>query len=479
MAEEARANERVLRQQSEIREKIAQSAFLLSRNHPEDAESLMAGIRLEEATIEGAAVLRQLGAWHALRGEWAQAVLRYRQLLQVNRLDNLDIASLDFLACEAVFLEVGATNELASLRGEMIARSSGNWPVQTVARMLEGALLLPVDQATLASLQPLVDFVMSQVQPGTDESSAENRSEENYWDRLKLIGCGMNDVHWITQNSNTVTFVAGGSNIWEERDSFEFAYMTVLGDFDFRLHIHSITEEDMFSRVGLMARVSVDDPGSRHIMVAINAQNTFQVLLRSQANGGTTSLPPNPLPEAWGSNSWVRLQRVGSTFRSYGSDNGLDWVLFDSYDSTRGVEGQFVDPIYVGIAASAHHPDSLTQAVLSDFSTPPATSIEAMLSLALLHYRSGEFAACAEACRRCWSEPELNAPRTAIIRVLLALSSQKLGHAEEASAQLSKAREMIDNKFESPLDAGSRAQGHWFDWIIARALLREAADLEF
>jgi hypothetical protein len=50
----------------------------------------------------------------------------------------------------------------------------------------------------------------------------------------------------------------------------------------------------------------------------------------------------------------------------------------------------------------------------------------------------------------------------------------QLGQMGDARAELDQSREIIESKFKSPLDPGDAAQGYWFDWCLARILMREA-----
>jgi tetratricopeptide (TPR) repeat protein len=99
------------------------------------------------------------------------------------------------------------------------------------------------------------------------------------------------------------------------------------------------------------------------------------------------------------------------------------------------------------------------------------------ISLALMEYRSGNYAKAAEWCERCLNYPEHIAPRTATARILLAMSYQQLGKTGEARSELSQARETIENKYKSQLERGTPMQGFWFDWAFARILLKEASAL--
>jgi hypothetical protein len=125
----------------------------------------------------------------------------------------------------------------------------------------------------------------------------------------------------------------------------------------------------------------------------------------------------------------------------------------------------------------------LADVAAQSFATNTAANADIFLaawrsvSLALMEYRSGNYAKAADWCQQCLNYPEDIAPRTATARVILAMSDQKLGKTGEAGSELAHAREIIGNKFKSQLDRGSPMQGFWFDWAFARILLNEATAL--
>ncbi len=268
--------------------------------------------------------------------------------------------------------------------------------------------------------------------------------------------------------------VAGGEDIWEKADHFVYGFTKMTGDFDYRLRINSISPaSEIYARTGLMARDSFSEHGSREVMVGVNAENTFQVLIRGVTGGDAASQPPNPLPPAGGSNSWVRLQRLGSVFHCYTGTNGIDWNELYLFDSAAGTEGPFADQIYFGIATSSHTAKATVTAVVSDLGINP--DVDIMLPSALLEYRLGNYAKSEEWCRQCLSYPEYNASRTATARVILALDSRHQQQPDRARAELALATDSINRKFADGLNPGTSSQGFWFDWVFARILLQEAA----
>jgi serine/threonine protein kinase len=278
----------------------------------------------------------------------------------------------------------------------------------------------------------------------------------------------------VLYEGGVARIVAGGENIWEQADHFVYAFTKITGDFDYRLRISSVSSaSEIYARVGLMARESFSEHGSREVMVGVNAENTFQVVVRGVTGGDAASQPPNPLPPAGGSNSWVRLQRLGSVFHCYAGTNGIDWNEIYLFDSAAGTAGPFGDQIYFGIATSSHTTNATVTAVISDLGVNP--DVNMMLPFALLEYRLGNYAKSEEWCRQCLSYPEYNASRTAAVRVILALDNQHQGHPAKAKAELGMATDSISHKFADGLNPGTSSQGFWFDWIIARLLRDEAA----
>jgi serine/threonine protein kinase len=96
------------------------------------------------------------------------------------------------------------------------------------------------------------------------------------------------------------------------------------------------------------------------------------------------------------------------------------------------------------------------------------------VSMALMEYRRGEFEKAGEWCARCLACPDQNDVRSATARTILAMIYFQEGKQSQAQTELASADRTISSRFRTPLDAGSRDEGFWFDWQFARILLREA-----
>ena len=106
--------------------------------------------------MEGAAVFRSLGEWHALQLRWKQAAERSVLLLGVNQLEGADTATLDYLRCGPALLEMGDASGYERFRQQAIARFSGQ-PCVFADRIVKISLLMPANKRVIDSLDSLAE----------------------------------------------------------------------------------------------------------------------------------------------------------------------------------------------------------------------------------------------------------------------------------------------------------------------------------
>ena len=97
-----------------------------------------------------------------------------------------------------------------------------------------------------------------------------------------------------------------------------------------------------------------------------------------------------------------------------------------------------------------------------------------MLSLTLAAYRKEDFQLAEQWARRTPVHPNQNPSRNAAVRPVLAMALHQAGRTDEARAELDLARADVIANFNKPFQIGVSEQGFWFDWMIARILLKEA-----
>jgi serine/threonine protein kinase len=167
-----------LRHEAEIREKITQAALLVSQDKFAEADAILREISLTQPTVEGAAVFRSVGEWHAIHNRWREAADRFGQLLRVNQLDGLDASTLDYLRCGPAVLGSGDTSAYERFRQEAINRFTG-LPCPFADRIVKISLLQPANEKILESLGPLAETTakyLAEADQGGDVFTAAWRS---------------------------------------------------------------------------------------------------------------------------------------------------------------------------------------------------------------------------------------------------------------------------------------------------------------
>jgi hypothetical protein len=145
-----------LRHDAELREKITQAALLVTQERFEEADRLVAALNLVKPSVDGAAVLRSLGEWHALGSRWSESANRLLRMVAIDQLDGWDAATLDLLRCGPALLEAGETAAFEKFRSDALTRfSTPSCPAAD--RVVKISLLLPADAGLLGALAPLVD----------------------------------------------------------------------------------------------------------------------------------------------------------------------------------------------------------------------------------------------------------------------------------------------------------------------------------
>ena len=99
-------------------------------------------------------------------------------------------------------------------------------------------------------------------------------------------------------------------------------------------------------------------------------------------------------------------------------------------------------------------------------------------SLALVDYRRGNYAQAAARCASCLSQPLKDSSHLPAVLAVSAMARHQLRQKDEARLELAFARQIIDPVFQTgPSAFNQRLMGVWMEWVEARTLLREAANL--
>ena len=174
--------------------------------------------------------------------------------------------------------------------------------------------------------------------------------------------------------------VAGGSDIWNNRDAFHYVYKAHEGDFDARVRVARLDWKSTYTFAGLLLRENLS-PGSRNVRVHLfttNGANGFHASYRAQQDGSTTGpgVTGGPVPYP---NAWLRLTRTNDTFTGWRGTNGVDWTPYITMSLA------FTGRVYVGMAACPvnNGAGQATTAWFRDFSISPGYPLPAPLDLTI------------------------------------------------------------------------------------------------
>jgi hypothetical protein len=200
--------------------------------------------------------------------------------------------------------------------------------------------------------------------------------------QIVAFGDATNQTASATFDGDVIYGTGGGSDVWLDSDNFAYIYYPTqfTGAFDYRLRVQSVPDAygGDSTRVFLMARdannMTSDNVTASFVSTCVaNGNNSgnglIQVMYRR--NGGIdnetnvqfyASGIPNP---AFGTNNWIRLQRVDNSFNTYWSTNGTDWNFIVNV-AKNGSSDYFPTNVYLGVAVCSHNAGATTTATVSD-----------------------------------------------------------------------------------------------------------------
>jgi len=154
---------------------------------------------------------------------------------------------------------------------------------------------------------------------------------------------------WSQQSATAHTISAGGADIYGTADNFRFLYQSISGDVTITARVQSLTNANTWTKAVVMIRENDTAAGARNVATVVSptATNKYRRQVRSATGGSSTSAAStanSAIP------SWIRLQRVGSTFTSFHSTNGTSWTQIDTSTTLTG----FPTTAFVGLGVTSH-----------------------------------------------------------------------------------------------------------------------------
>ena len=158
--------------------------------------------------------------------------------------------------------------------------------------------------------------------------------------------------------SGTHTIKGAGGDIYGKADAFRFAYQTINGDVTITARVQSLTATNTWTKAVVMIREDLT-AGSRNVAAVVSptAANKYRLQVRTAAGVDTTSASgaTSALP------SWLRLERIGSSFKAFTSTTGSGWTQLGA-TTTVAMNGT----VRVGLGVTSHTTTALATGVFTD-----------------------------------------------------------------------------------------------------------------
>ena len=182
----------------------------------------------------------------------------------------------------------------------------------------------------------------------------------NYWSTIAGADLGTpGKAGSITADTGTYTVKGAGSDIAGTADSGYFAGMPASGNFTVTTRIVSQTNDNMWSKAGLMVRQSTAAGAINFACLMTPAQNV-RVQYRTALNGATT----DPSATSGGTAPyWLRITRSGNSLSAWRSPDGVAWTQVGTSQTVT-----MTDPVLVGFAMTSHNTGVLGTAVFDNLS---------------------------------------------------------------------------------------------------------------
>lgn len=158
-----------------------------------------------------------------------------------------------------------------------------------------------------------------------------------------------------TEENGVFTVNGAGSDIWGQRDSFNYEFIALNGASSITARLVSL-ENVNYSKAGLMIRQG-QGISDQYVYLYLTGGGGGTVQVRNTANAGNFV--------AWSTSSlnppyWLRLTRAGNTFTSFISSDGVNWQTVNT------VTVNMTSSVLGGFAVVSRNPSELSTAVFDN-----------------------------------------------------------------------------------------------------------------
>ena len=181
-----------------------------------------------------------------------------------------------------------------------------------------------------------------------------------------------NPIDFLQRADGGIQVSGGGADIWGTSDQFRFAYKQLTGDGSVVARVHSLTATNPWAKAGVMIRESLDTASAYAFMTPTSeCRRAFQ----NRPVTGASAVSADSAPGTITFPIWVKVERQGSYFTGYYSQDGKNWIKQpESDDNTRtdrstNPQGITMSQgVYIGLAVTSHNVSAVNVAEFSDVS---------------------------------------------------------------------------------------------------------------
>ena len=152
--------------------------------------------------------------------------------------------------------------------------------------------------------------------------------------------------------------LGSGGDIWNNADAFNFTYQSgISGDFVLTARVSALGGSDPWAKAGVMVRQSIADAGAANAYMLLSYGNGFNNQYRSTSGAAAQQNPPASATANTAPNNWVSIARVSGLVSSfYSVDDGVSWTQMGvALGPVTAPALPLTDPVYVGLALTAHN----------------------------------------------------------------------------------------------------------------------------
>jgi autotransporter-associated beta strand protein len=157
------------------------------------------------------------------------------------------------------------------------------------------------------------------------------------------------------------TIIGSGTGVYASSDQFHMVYQNSSGDCDISVRVNSLTTPSVSAKAGVMIRESFA-ANSRCAGLYVTPSAGVQFIWRTTTGNMVSIATVSGLTAPY----WVRLQRVGNSFRAFRSADGTNWTQFGG-NKTISMSSN----AYIGQAVTSGTNSATCTGVISNVSVTP------------------------------------------------------------------------------------------------------------